>query len=1263
VGFELSEQFLGMDDLMNAGHAYVLAGMSLEATAGEHPALMRELREFDPLKLATAFAALLTVPDFQSNCLRLEALIQLGFAVGSGRRKPLAKHLMRWFADLGKGRCGAFEDPAEDVFVSLIATPRGNFRVLEGIWESGTFYLQRVMEVVEGMPADGPLGALRESVYGLLALSEAICERASLPRHLLGNPIPNQSLPVGFANVVDGLRRRIRFSPADLDHLAAAAGRLGEFVFDPRHRGRILEGSVGHSLLERYPLVWNGGTYHFLLPTATSAAIRRFVLERVNDLGVGTSFSDALANEYADLMRDTPLLGRSSSAPVRFQKVSRHPVASTTTSVDEGRYLNFVFFMDTLDGFSETGLAHPNPDAEELGDAIGKMIDTSQTSASQEPGFRDGITIVVSCGIGRTTAISGGTTAQPNWRIEFLSAADLTALSWLPEMSPLFLWKLHEAQAQLAALGVELQNANGLLNLIAWVRHHHGHLVPHEAMPVEFAEDDRPKFILIEQNGLRLLRHEAATSWDAQAVQNIAGEWIRVRKPEQSHYQEDRAKPLYASEDRGRSRWPLGVYLTGARPWWWELEVADGSDGYMIFQRWQMAATWLSRAAPVLDGALYNLPSGPLLLRLKFEGVVGDIDGDIAPIGYDEAVKQIAVSLDPGGRTVVAVASQKFEPANFNATNVAEGALVARIIDGFAQLAGETPTGERQAALLAAIVPDSRARQTHMFRARSFLDRVRGALPGTPVLIDPIDGATPKLGLGWRIRERKLGADTAGKENCVKLLNAAVATLEDDLCRDLRQFDRETLIVSALRNHESAAIDLQRWMMTSSAVLALHEDKQAAADVIALHEYQVNAVSLTTRLLVEFGLCECPLRGGVKPGRLDLTRLMAKAASLPGYGGWSDAVRWDAMEPILKIRPLGDIHAKSADFEEIVANFGRAGSDLRVADAGENYARNLEEIGVRESSEAELDAAFLAAWMEEFGTSFDDMRRFIEAFEDMGAHANQPVLRLSKSELASVKWDGKALPPEPTSSIIEALLLKPRSRWRETPTGYDDKDRQPWRFRRRLSVLRKPLIQIDDGADPIILVAPGLLRAGFVYMAGGFLRGDFPAWQLKPLMQSWAGAESDRRGKQFNAEVAARLRDLGWQAESEVAVTRLLAKGFDRNYGDVDVVAWRPESGRVAIIECKDVQLRKTYGEIAEQLADFRGEIGANGRPDYLLRHLNRVDLISQHLARVTKYLKLPLEPKLESYLLFKHPVPMRFALKRMEERVRVRLFSELREL
>jgi hypothetical protein len=99
-----------------------------------------------------------------------------------------------------------------------------------------------------------------------------------------------------------------------------------------------------------------------------------------------------------------------------------------------------------------------------------------------------------------------------------------------------------------------------------------------------------------------------------------------------------------------------------------------------------------------------------LLWQLKFEGVIGDIDGDIESIDYEEAKAEIAVSVGADRRTIVMIASPRFEPANFNASNVAERALVARAIDGFAELAGEVLTPDRHTAILAAIVPDDRAR-------------------------------------------------------------------------------------------------------------------------------------------------------------------------------------------------------------------------------------------------------------------------------------------------------------------------------------------------------------------------------------------------------------------------------------------------------------------------------------------------------------------------------------------------------------------------
>lgn len=97
-------------------------------------------------------------------------------------------------------------------------------------------------------------------------------------------------------------------------------------------------------------------------------------------------------------------------------------------------------------------------------------------------------------------------------------------------------------------------------------------------------------------------------------------------------------------------------------------------------------------------------------------------------------------------------------------------------------------------------------------------------------------------------------------------------------------------------------------------------------------------------------------------------------------------------------------------------------------------------------------------------------------------------------------------------------------------------------------------------------------------------------------------------------------------------------------------------------MECKDVQYRKTFGEVGEQLADFRGETRANGKGDHLRLHLDRVEVARQAIDEVADSLKLP-NPRIESHLVFRNPVPMAFALDHMRALVTLWTLDEVKIL
>jgi hypothetical protein len=268
------------DDGIEAMAPFLLGAgdLPIQAILQAHPDFRRNFREFDPFYLAATLGGLLTVPELQSYCCRLEGLSHLAVARSKGVRKPSSAKVGALFGEMSAGPCGRYEDPAEDAFTSLVTTPRGDFRILEGIWESAGFFLQRIINVVEGMPREGDFERLRESVYALLKISDIICDRAKLPRYKFGDLLPKRGLPKRLAGELPTLRRRVTFSKSDLRQNNVSLDALSPFVLGSRQRTSILRASLSHSPLLHRPLLERNGRLVIAMPTAISIAIRWLVI-------------------------------------------------------------------------------------------------------------------------------------------------------------------------------------------------------------------------------------------------------------------------------------------------------------------------------------------------------------------------------------------------------------------------------------------------------------------------------------------------------------------------------------------------------------------------------------------------------------------------------------------------------------------------------------------------------------------------------------------------------------------------------------------------------------------------------------------------------------------------------------------------------------------------------------------------------------------------------------------------------------------------
>jgi hypothetical protein len=805
-----------------------LPQLSIEFAADQHRDLVSELQSLDPIKTACTFGGLLMRGELQANCLRLEVLVHVSLAFGKGNDLPSKAFIERSFKALSTGTCGLMEDPAEDVFVSLVNTPEGNFRVLEGIRESTGFHLQRILKVLETMPAATPFDEVRTSIAQLLKLSDALVQRAGLREYSLGDEWPHVSLPPALTNTLSLISDLVVFTENDLNELKITSRFLSDFIFNAAEAFRLKEDVIGNSKLERRPILKSGDAISLVLPTAVGSAITLRVIEFVTSLGLVPAFEKALAAEFTNLFKKTPLFGgRLSPSDFCVNRIEGGRIGSLLKEVDRGRFLHLIFFVDSLEEFSNGGLGGINAKPDLLGKAIEKHIESLSAESRQSSGFVEGITVLVACGVGRAIVTSISRRLPDSWSFETIGAADFLTLSWTSDFRPLSLFRILAARQVIEDEGTALVNVNGLINLVAISKQLAGHLVAHAQMADDFAERG-PDVIVLEQNALRLLRHQVMVDWDARRILDIDKTWVQVKRLRRSAFDEDRSEKLYTSEEdvmAGRLR---AAYLAPRRPWWVELKQTGSNREDSAYQHWEMLCLWVRRLAPVLDDAYPGLAAGPLLLLVDFEKFPTTGPTGPKPKKLEELRLLVQRVRHSNSRILELHVAAGFEDGFLQAQNVAERVLVEALVKVVADVSGEEEKFEKEQLLLSKIIPNDEARHIHRFETQSFRDYVRLAIPSKPIVIDDIDQATNKIGLGWRVQARNCGPEILGTSACTSYLNKTVSLLMNGLKVELSKFNRSELIMQALSNHEAALMDATNWQRTTQAMLALRNDKAAA---------------------------------------------------------------------------------------------------------------------------------------------------------------------------------------------------------------------------------------------------------------------------------------------------------------------------------------------------------------------------------------------------------------------------------------------------
>lgn len=1201
--------------------------LDLAAVAARNAAMVRELARFSFPDIAAAAGGLLTFPENQPATFRLEALVSLAAVHAKGADRPSSADFARWLnGSLLSDPIGRLEDPVEDVFVSNVPSWNGNARLFDGLWGDNDGGVAALVWATMRLKAVAWAETALDECMALLDLSEAIAERCDIRRYTMSGGQPRSAIDVSPGRL-DEARARVTFHVSELLQMRLEARRIAPFGITASDQQALAGQSIGNTGLERRPLIRDGLELIVAMPTALGAAIRRHVLESaaaagaiddvervVADVQFGELHGFGLTGFKADIIRQ----------PEEFGTNLRDLVAT----FDEGAYLHLVYVGEDLDDLLAKGLRSLH----ELPGELAARVSAVAAGLAGRDGYQRGLTVMVHGGVGRGFRAELDD-ATAGWRRVGVEIGDIARIYWEHGFDALRLWKILDQEERLAERGYELRNINGFPNLYGFLRGGAMAIVPDSAAP---------GVIQIATDHVGALRGHLRPLLDPHvAIGPSLDRWVEVqRSATDVFFEEVKGLPLFVD----RIALANGVFAssveTELRPWWVRLERGRvGPLGFsIVHQLWDMAQNWMVRAAPRLEARFPGLPSGPVSIALT----VPDVDAFDTQAAYVDPFGPPRVSVD--GASITIRCGNDYLNCFARAENVGDRLMVAAIARGAAEVAGASLTQVEAEAFAVEVIGSSSARFFHMFQPRSPSMLVHAAAGlGRPRLLQDEDIAWGRLQLaqaaGWSEGPGPIPLDRAPA-----VLKAATVALLSSVQALMGQLDRDALVTRVLYNHDAVTWDRFNWQQTAAALLSLYEDQ---ADVVGASnqlELQRGIAGLVSRVLAEMAICIAPVSGGRRPTNADLDQLHADLAIMIECANQDDAIHWGlaAIPPLVNANgsfTFDDTFRQSEQAPYVNAHGERA---FRIA--ARSYAKNFEPRGT--PVELQADPAFLAAIIDEYGIDLLGMARFTTDLAHEAAAAQTTLLRLRRSEVVErLRGDPEDFPAQDAEKAYDALALKPRARWdEEHPEGAKKRDWYPWRFSRRLSLVHRPLVQIGELGDPLVLVAPTLMDH-FVIRFLEAEQGLVPVEQFTgAAMRSWIGAAVNRDGHEFNRTVAAEMQRLGWYARPDVKLTEL---GGTKEMGDVDVLAWHKPSSTILAIECKRLQIARSVGEIGERLAEYTTIAPPKAKKTPIQKHLNRMAFLKASPAKLANLTRIPLDQmKLRSGLVTDHLVPMLFSRK-----------------
>lgn len=1205
-----------------------------------HPGLVAKLRRFSHPVGAQLAAGLSLFPEFHAQTIRLEILHHLISVCCTGTKTPERDDVAEWAGKyMANSPFARLEDPVEDVFVGSVNTSFGGFRLLMGNLSDSDFWLERLLLFLSHKQEFPPFGVIVARVLPLLRLSETLLGRVGLRRYTRGGGNRASKIQVPRWRDLQSRTSAVAFSDAELDAVGLTRQGLGEFTITEAQRSNLIDQTLWNTALERCPIIEIPDGIIIATPSSLGRSALRYMVEAITR-SMGGMADIFFQSENASMFVNE-VASRLSIQSVQFPKPHppEHlpPLYPFFGQFDVGKAAILLTYSPSLvDAAADFGGQDEFSQEQEA--ALDAYLQACAAEFEQSPEFTGGMVLVAVAGIRMN--LSWIREWSPRWRVYICTLPDWLFITSGGSCNALRLWKFGDHQELLIRKGIEIQDLAGLVNTFAAWKSNGFRLLPR-------SQDGRGLTVLSFDCVFAVeLRVRSRTTEDAHCVLSHDGQrWTRMlRHNAEPIFAEDATVRLYVDYEAVKHGQLIGCFEEADCVWWTKLQGSEGVGELrsLAFQLWECVFNWIARVVQV---AYQEWPQLTSTKSVQVSVSLEDLPKWNTSNQPERTTAESALSLSvsPASSSMLLTFKESFLTEFKTPKNTAEQKMISALLTGAAQLAGAEVGNVRHGELLRKVVKNDDARYFHIIRAFRTEQLFAGPDRPHPLLVADEDFAFSQIGLAHLVG-RSAPGHIVDLSPCRDFLKDAVEKVWERIEASLSLFDRKSVLISCFHELDELGRDEGRWELTTRSQFALRSNSANVHEAIMGQRSEREKACLCNRLLVETAQYACQI-GSKVFSRADHLTLLADMALLIMLAHHRDAIAYGFIPPKINILPNGEIeidtHFYSTVLKPYVTKRSRERTDSTSDDYEEYYlTKNPPEQ--RSFSEPLDEAAenFDKVFVSEFDFSTNQLVQLLDQFRVFALQAGNGRGELDEPSISKFLHHC-GFSQTQSDSFLDRFTLPIRSAWNaDLPGSARKEDVFPWRFRRQLSLLARPIVQVAVAPRAWLISVP-LLERGVAYFIGNIEQAHFPKDVFRSrAMHHYIGDTVNKLGHAFAKSVETLITQSGYQAEGEIEMTKL---GASKNagLGDIDVLAWEASSGTVLAIECKRLREAVTVREVIQRLEDFRGN---REERDSLGRHLRRVDWLKSHLEALSNITNISAANiRLIPLLVTSETVPMQF--------------------